>query len=413
MPVAVWVLGFAIFAQGTSEFLLAGLLEAMARDLHVSVPTAGLLISAYAVGMVVGAPVLAMATLRWPRRKALLLFLVIFAAAHVVGALTPGYGVLFASRLVGAIACAGFFGVAAVTAVDLVPVEVRARALAVVIGGITVATVLGVPAGTFIGQYLGWRAAFWAVAGLTVPAIAGVALTLPRRSRPAPDARAGTPQPAMREQVRDELRSMRRPALWVAYGTTALSFSSMMATFGYLGPLLTGPGGLGDRWVPAVLALFGVGSLAGIAIGGRVADAHPFGTLYAGLGGVVAASAGIALTARHPVAVIVLVFLMGVAGMATNPAVNVRVHATAGPARTLAGASVTSAFNVGNALAPWLGGLVVSAGFGYASVPWVGAVMATGALATVVWASRLERARKAASPPVRRNPEPAATERAA
>ncbi|MEV4257204.1 MFS transporter, partial [Spirillospora sp. NPDC049652] len=201
-------------------------------------------------------------------------------------------------------------------------------------------------------------------------------------------------------RVRDELRSMARPALWVAYGTTALSFSSMMATFGYLGPLLTGPGGLGERWVPLVLALFGLGSLIGITIGGRVADAHPFATLYAGLGGVVATSAAIALTASHPAAVVVLVFLMGVAGMATNPAVNVRVQATAGEARTLAGASVTSAFNVGNAVAPWLGGLVVSAGLGYAAVPWVGVAMACGALGTVVWASVLDRRENAASPPV-------------
>ncbi|MFC5187294.1 Cmx/CmrA family chloramphenicol efflux MFS transporter [Actinomadura harenae] len=390
MPLAIWVLGFAIFVIGTSEFLLAGLLEPMARDLHVTVPTAGLLISAYAVGMVVGAPVLAMATLRWPRRRALLLFLVVFAAAHVVGALTPGYGVLFASRLVGAVACAGFFGVATVAAIELVPAGRRAQALAIVIGGITVATVFGVPAGTFIGQHLGWRAAFWAVAALAVPAFAGVAFTL--RSTRA----AVTSVP----RVRDELRSMRRPALWVAYGTTALSFSSMMATFGYLGPLLTGPGGLGERWVPPVLALFGVGSLIGITIGGRVADAHPFATLYTGLGGVAVTSAAIALTASHPVAVVVLVFLMGVAGMATNPAVNVRVQATAGATRTLAGASVTSAFNVGNTIAPWLGGLVVSAGFGYASVPWVGVAMAVAALGTVAWASALDHRRPdTATPP--------------
>ncbi|MEV5568519.1 Cmx/CmrA family chloramphenicol efflux MFS transporter [Spirillospora sp. NPDC052269] len=390
MPLAVWVLGFAIFAQGTSEFLLAGLLEPMARDLHVTVPAAGLLISAYAVGMVVGAPVLAMATLRWPRRRAALLFLAVFAATHVVGALTPGYGVLFASRVVGAVAYAGFFGVALVASMDLVPADRRARAIAIVVGGITVATVFGVPAGTLIGQYLGWRAAFWAVAALTVPAFAGVALTLP-------NARPGEkPTP----RVREELRSMARPALWVAYGTTALSFSSMMATFGYLGPLLTGPSGLAERWVPIVLALFGVGCLIGITIGGRLADAHTFATLYIGLAGVALASAGIALSVSHPVAVIVLVFLMGVAGMATNPAVNVRIQATAGPARSLAGASVTSAFNVGNTAAPWLGGLVLNAGLGYGAVPWVGVAMAAGALGTVLWASALDRRQNATSPPV-------------
>ncbi|WP_067477123.1 Cmx/CmrA family chloramphenicol efflux MFS transporter [Actinomadura hibisca] len=380
MPLAIYVLGFAIFAQGTSEFMLAGLLPAMAGDLGVSVPTAGLLISAYAFGMVVGAPVLALATLRLPRRTALLAFLAVFVIAHVIGALTPGYAVLFATRLVGAAACAGFFGVASVAAIDLVPASVRGRALAIVIGGITVATVLGVPAGTFLGQSLGWRAAFWTVAALTAVAFVGVALSLP----------GGRPAGAV-PRLRDELRSMASPALWAAYGTQALSFSSMMATFSYLGALLADTTGLPEGWVPGVLALFGAGSVLGITIGGRVADAHPGRTLAIGMSGVVVASVGIALLAENPYAVVPLVFLMGAFGMATNPATNVRVYANVGAARALAGATVTSAFNVGNTLAPWLGGLAIGAGFGYRSTAWVGAAMAVAALGTVALGSALER----------------------
>ncbi|MWK33869.1 Cmx/CmrA family chloramphenicol efflux MFS transporter [Actinomadura sp. J1-007] len=382
MPPAVHVLGLAIFAMGTSEFMLSGLLPDLAADLGVSVPDAGLLISAFAVGMVVGAPVLALATLRLPRRTTLLAFLGAFVLAHVAGALAPGYAPLFATRVAGAFVYAGFFGVAAVTAADMVPAGARGRALAIVTAGITLATVLGVPAGTLISQYADWRAAFWTVAALSAIAMIGVFAAVPAKSRTGPERRATS--------LRDELRPMRDGRIWVAYAIVALSFSSMMATFSYLGALLTGTTGLPEAWVPAVLALFGVGSLIGIAAGGRIADARPHALLAAGMAGVVAISAALALLASVPAAVIVLVPLLGAAGMATNPAANVLVYARAGHGRTLPGASVTSAFNVGNTLAPWLGGLVIGAGFGYRSVGWVGAAMALAALAAVALSHTLQ-----------------------
>jgi DHA1 family chloramphenicol resistance protein-like MFS transporter len=383
VPWAIYVLGFAIFAQGTSEFMLAGLLPAMADELGVSVPTAGLLISAYAIGMVAGAPVLAMATLRLARRTALLAFLAVFVLAHVAGALTPDYEVLFATRLVGAFASAGFFGVAVVAAIDLVPENARGRAVSIVIGGITVSTVLGVPGGTFLGQYLGWRSAFWTVALLSTVALVGVGVALSDGRRD--DGARRVPG------IREELRSLTPPGLWIAYGTSALTFSSMMATFSYLGAMLTDTTRLPEAWVPGVLSLFGLGSLIGIAIGGRVADAHPVRTLTIGMTGVVLASAGIALGAANAVVVIVLVPLLGGFGLATNPAVSVRVYANLGEVRTLAGATVTSTINIGNTIAPWLGGLVISAGFGYRSSAWVGAGMALAALGTIalgVWVER-------------------------
>ncbi|WP_067690559.1 Cmx/CmrA family chloramphenicol efflux MFS transporter [Nocardia jejuensis] len=398
MPVAIYVLGLAIFAQGTSEFMLSGLLPAMAHDLGVSVPDAGLLISAYAIGMVIGAPLLAMATLRWPKRRALLTFLAVFIAAHVVGAVATGYPLLFATRVIGAIACAGFFGVAAVTAVDLVGAHRAGRALSIVIGGITVATVLGVPLGTVIGQHLGWRAAFWTVAVLAALAAIGVAWSL----RPASDSSGNETRRAVTEFA-DELRSLADPGLWIVYGTSALIFSSMMASFSYLGAMLTTDTGLGESWVPVVLALFGVGSLIGITLGGRVADARPFPTLYLGAAGVLLCSIGIAVLASHPIPVIVLVFLMGMFGLATNPAINVRVYAHLGEVRTLGGALVTSAFNVGNTIAPWLAGLAVAAGLGYPSTAWVGAGMATLGLLTVV-AGDLRGRRVGSDRPV--SPEP-------
>ena len=382
MPWAIYVLGFAIFAQGTSEFMLAGLLPAVAEDLGVGVPTAGLLISAYALGMVAGAPVLALATLRLARRTTLVALLALFALTHAVGALTPNYEVLFASRLAGAFVCAGFFGVAGVTAVELVSEHERGRAASIVIGGITVSTVLGVPGGTFLGQTLGWRSAFWTVAALSTVALVGVSAALRTGRRDAAPPR---------RTLREEVRSLAPRGLWIAYGTSVLTFSSMMATFSYLGAMLTDTTGLPEAWVPAVLSLFGVGSLIGIAVGGRVADAHPFGTLAIGMTGVVLASAGIALGAANAVVVIALVPLLGGFGLATNPAVSVRVFANLGEVRTLAGAMVTSTINVGNALAPWLGGLVISAGFGYHSSAWVGAGMALVALGMVALGVHAER----------------------
>src|SRR5687768_6393818 len=164
MPIAIYVLGLAIFAQGTSELMLTGLLPELSQDLGVSISDAGLLISAFAIGMLVGAPVLAVVTLRWPRRTALLTFLAVFALTHVVGALAPNYEVLLATRAVGAFVYAGFWAVAAVTAVGLVEDDRRGRAMSIVAGGLTVATIVGLPAGTAVGQHLGWRAAFWGVA---------------------------------------------------------------------------------------------------------------------------------------------------------------------------------------------------------------------------------------------------------
>ena len=197
MPIAVYVLGLSIFAQGTSELMLAGLLPELASDLHVSIPRAGLLISAFALGMLVGAPVLAVATLTWSRRTALLVFLGVFALTHVAGALTSSYAVLLATRIAGAFVYAGFWSVAAVTVVNLVPATSRARAMSVVTGGLTIATIVGLPLGTVLGQHLGWQSAFWTVAGLCVLAMSGVLATVP----------ADRLDPASAPRLADELRA--------------------------------------------------------------------------------------------------------------------------------------------------------------------------------------------------------------
>ncbi len=383
MPVAVYVLGLSVFALGTSEFMLSGLLQPVARDMGVSIPTAGLLVSAFAIGMVVGAPVLAAATLRLPRRTTLMALLAAFGLGQVAGALAPSYAVLFASRVVSALACAGFWAVGAAVAVSLVPVNARARAMAVMVGGLSIANIAGVPAGALLGQHAGWRAAFWAVAGLSALGLAGVAALVPRTEVPG-----GADAP----RLRNELKIYRDRQVWLALLTTALNGGAVFCLFSYLAPLLTDVAGLAESWVPTVLALFGVGALIGTAVGGRIADAHLFGTMYGGIAASAAVLALLALTAQSPVAAVTLALLLGVTAFFTAPALNARMFNVANAAPTLAGATTTAAFNIGNTVGPWLGGLVISAGWGYPAVAWTGAVMATLAIGTTALASRVHQA---------------------
>ncbi|MFI6866460.1 Cmx/CmrA family chloramphenicol efflux MFS transporter [Nocardia sp. NPDC050406] len=388
MPVAVYILGLSIFAQGTSELMLAGLLTEMAGDLGVSVPQTGLLISAFALGMLVGAPILAIVTLRWPRRTALLAFLAVFAAAHVVGALTSDYWVLFATRFVAAFVYAGFWSVAAATAVGLVAENARGRAMSVVAGGLTVATIIGLPAGTVIGQHLGWRAAFWTVALLSLLAMVGVLAKVPE-GRPT-----GTPR------VRNEVRALATAPVWLLFGTTTLATAALLVSFSYLGALLTDTTRLAEAGVPLVLGIYGLGALLGIMLGGRVADAHPLRTVTVGITGLTVTSALLALTAEHLVPVVALVFLLGAFGFGTNPVLNSRVFTLAPQASTLGAAGNVAAFNVGITAGPWLGGLAIGAGWGYSSVAWIGAALGITALAVVAWSHTVTRP-AVASPEIR------------
>ncbi|MFJ9853790.1 Cmx/CmrA family chloramphenicol efflux MFS transporter [Streptomyces sp. NPDC101150] len=382
MPVAVYVLGLSVFALGTSEFMLSGILQPLARDLEVSIPQAGLLVSAFAIGMVVGAPVLAAATLRLPRRTTLIALLGLFGLGQVAGALAPTYGVLFASRVVSALACAGFWAVGAAVAVSLVPVTARARAMAVMVGGLSIANIAGVPAGALLGQHAGWRAAFWAVAALSAIGLIGVIALVPRTAVPTGDDRP---------QLRRELRIYKDKQVWLALTATAMNAAAVFALFSYLSPLLTDAAGLAESWVPTVLALFGVGALIGTFIGGRIADAHLFGTLFTGISASTAVLAVLALTAHSPIAAVALSLMLGVTAFTTAPALNARMFNVANAAPTLAGATTTAAFNIGNTLGPWLGGLVIGAGWGYSSVAWTGAALAAVAVAVTAVAFRLHR----------------------
>ncbi|MFE3382487.1 Cmx/CmrA family chloramphenicol efflux MFS transporter [Streptomyces anulatus] len=380
MPLAVYILGLSVFALGTSEFMLSGLLPPIADDMNVSIPQAGLLISAFAIGMVVGAPLLAVATLRLPRRTTLIALISVFGLGQIAGALAPTYEILFVSRVLSALACAGFWAVGAAVAIAMVPVNSRARAMAVMIGGLSVANVLGVPLGAFLGEYFGWRSAFWAVGAASAVALVGVATRIPH-----------IPLPEKKPELKRELAIYRDRQVWLAIVITALAAGGVFCAFSYLAPLLTDVAGLDSGWVPWILGLFGVGALIGTMIGGRVADAHLFGVLLGGITASTVFLVALALFASSQVAVIALAFLLGLSAFFTAPALNARMFNVAGAAPTLAGATTTAAFNLGNTSGPWLGGTVIDLDFGFASTAWAGAAMTALALAAVGVALHLQR----------------------
>ncbi|WP_455360694.1 Cmx/CmrA family chloramphenicol efflux MFS transporter [Streptomyces sp. SYSU K21746] len=381
MPLAVYILGLSVFALGTSEFMLSGLLPPIADDMDVTIPQAGLLISAFAIGMVVGAPLLAVATLRLPRKTTLITLISLFGLGQVAGALAPSYELLFASRVVSALACAGFWAVGAAVAIAMVPFNSRARAMAVMIGGLSIANVLGVPAGAFLGEHLGWRSAFWAVGAASAVALAGVVALIPR-----------IPLPDQKPQLKRELTIYRDPQVWLSVWVIALAAGGVFCAFSYFAPLLTDVAGLDSGWVPTVLALFGIGALVGTTIGGRVADAHMFGVLLSGITASTVFLVALALFASNQFAAIALSFLLGVSAFYTAPALNARMFNVAGAAPTLAAATTTAAFNLGNTGGPWLGGTVIDAGLGFASTAWAGAAMTVVAIGLAAVALRLQRA---------------------
>jgi DHA1 family chloramphenicol resistance protein-like MFS transporter len=370
IPRVVTVLALGTFALGTSEFMIVGLLPALSADLAVTIPQAGYLISAFAVGMIVGAPAMALATLRLPRRTTAVAALLVFIVGNAVAALSGDYPVLLVARLLTAVATATFWVVATVVTVSVVDVADRTRALAVLLAGLTVSNVVGIPLGTLIGQQLGWRASFWAVAILAGAGLVGVLLTLRGNTD------GGSPG-----SVAAEVAVFRQGRLWVALGTVALYQAAVIGMFSYVSPLLTDVAGIGSRWVPLVLLGYGVGSLAGVWVGGRLGDAHPWSTLFGGLAAVAVLLGLLSVTAAQPVVAVVLVVLLGVVSFVVAAPLNARVFGLAGAAPTLASSTNTSAFNVGNSLGPALGGAAISGGLGYTAPSWLGAVLAVGAIA--------------------------------
>lgn len=380
MPLPLYLLAVAVFAMGTSEFVLAGLVPDLAADLDRPVAAVGLATPAFAIGMVVGAPLTAALARRWPARRSLLGFVLVFAAAHVVGALAADLPLLLVTRVVAALANAGFLAVALSTATALVALERRGRALAILLSGTTLATVLGVPAGALVGTVLGWRATFWAIALLCLPAAVGVLVGVPRRpgggERPAP-APALAPPPA--PSLRDELRVLGRPPVVRALALAALVNAATFAGFTFVAPVVVGPAGLAELWVPVALVLFGLGSFAGVTLAGRWVDTRadtpadvdpgPRAGTRTTTGGVpraalVAVPVGwtvLALVAAWPGALLTAVLVQGAVSFGVGTALIARSLREAEAAPTMAGAYATGALNVGAVVGPLVAAAVLAA----------------------------------------------------
>jgi len=383
---AVAALGVGGFAIGTGEFVIMGLLPEVARDLQVTIPQAGHVISAYALGVVIGAPMLAVLAAHWPRRALLVALMALFAVGNFASALAPGYLSLNLLRFVAGLPHGTYFGVAALVAASLAPPQRRASAVGLVMLGLTSATLVGVPIAAWLGQHLGWRAAF-----VLVGAIAAVACALVHRFVPnLPAAHGASPL--------RELGALARPQVWLTLGIGAIGFGGMFSVFSYIKPLLTEVTGMSVGAVPLVLALFGLGMVAGNLVGARLADKSLMRTIAGLLVWNALVLGAVVFTAPHVVAISINVFLVGTI-VAIGPALQIRLMDVAGDAQTLAAALNHSAFNIANALGAWLGGVAIAAGMGWTSTGWVGVLLACGGMAVfaaAVWqAGRARRERLA------------------
>jgi DHA1 family inner membrane transport protein len=384
---AVIALGVGGFAIGTGEFVIMGLLPEVAKDIGVSIPQAGHVISAYALGVVIGAPVLAVLAAHWPRRALLIALMALFAVGNLASALAPGYLSLNLLRFIAGLPHGTFFGVAALVAASLAPPQRRASAVGLVMLGLTSATLVGVPIAAWLGQHLGWRAAF-----VLVGAIAALACVLIRRGVPdLPAAHGASPL--------RELSALAKPQVWLTLGIGAIGFGGLFSVFSYIKPLLTEVTGISVDAVPLVLALFGVGMVVGNLVGSRLADKSLMRTIAGVLVWDALVLGAIVFTAPYPLAISINVFLVGTI-VAIGPALQIRLMDVAGEAQTLAAALNHSAFNVANALGAWLGGTAIAAGLGWTSTGWVGMLLAFAGMAVfgaAVWQARRTPAAVAAA----------------
>ncbi|MFE7312329.1 MFS transporter [Streptomyces sp. NPDC057555] len=369
---ALAALALGAFAVGTTEVVITGLLPEVAAGFDVSLTTAGMLVSGYALGMVVGAPLLTVLGSRLPRKQLLLALVALFTAASALSALAPTYGTLLAGRVLSALAGGAYVGVASVVAARISAPKRRASAIAAVFMGLSVANVLGVPGGTALGQVLGWRAVFWTVSALGALLWAALALLVP----PVPRDEGA--------DLRREAAVFRRGRVWLALAATALGWAPFLTVLTYIAPLLTDVTGYGARAVPLLLAILGVGMLVGTPLAGRLADRALQPTLYGALGGTAAVSL-LLLAAVHSKPLTALgFFLFGLVGAAVIPPLQARVTSYAHGAENLASAANISAFNIGNAGGPLLAGAALSSGAGYPSSLWIAAALALAGLGTAV-----------------------------
>ncbi|WP_053847010.1 Cmx/CmrA family chloramphenicol efflux MFS transporter [Streptomyces sp. NRRL B-24085] len=372
MPLPLYLLALAVFAMGTSEFMLAGLLPDIASDVDVTVGTAGVLTSGFAIGMIVGAPLVAVLARHWPRRPALLGFVLVFATAHALGAVTTSFPVLFATRVIAALANAGFLAIALTAAAGLVPPGRKGRALAVLLSGTTVATIAGVPGGSVLGTALGWRATFWAVAALCLPAALGILKGFPAGH----DEDEATGRPSLRA----ELAQLARPRLILVMLLGALVNAATFGSLTFLAPVVTDSTGLGELWISVALVLFGAGSFVGVTVAGRLSDRRP-GPAIAVAGPLLLIGwPTLAVLANVPAALFTLVFVQGALSFALGSTLITRVLYEAAGAPTMAGSYATAALNVGAAVGPVVAAATLNTEAGILGPLWTSGLLVAVAL---------------------------------
>ncbi|MBD9484919.1 MFS transporter [Pseudomonas sp. PDM14] len=368
MPLALLVLALSAFAIGTTEFVIMGLLPDVAADLGVSIPGAGWLVTGYALGVAFGAPFMALVTSSWPRKAALLTLMSIFILGNLLCALAADYELLMVARVVTALCHGAFFGIGSVVAASLVPENRRASAIALMFTGLTLANVLGVPLGTALGQYAGWRSTFWAVTGIGVVALIGLWRVLP----------------AMRDEekanLRAELAALRGIGFWLALSTTVLFSASMFALFTYIAPLLGDVTGVSPRGVTWTLLLIGLGLTVGNIVGGKLADWRLATTMAGVFASLALLSTLFSWTSQALIPAEITLFLWAVAAFAAVPALQINVMTFGKAAPNLVSTLNIGAFNLGNALGAWVGGVVIAQGLGLTAVPLAAAALAVLAL---------------------------------
>ncbi|MEU9157751.1 MFS transporter [Streptomyces sp. NPDC048417] len=382
MPLALLALAVGAFGLGTTEFVMMGLLPDVADDLHISIPAAGHLVSAYALGVVIGAPLLAALTARMPRRTVLISLMALFVAGNALSALAPGYDSLLAARFLSGLPHGAFFGVGAVVATNLVAPERKARSVSLMFMGLTVANIAGVPVATLMGQHLGWRATFLGVSLIGVAAMAAVALLIRGADAPAPVS-----------GLRGELTALRSLPVWLALATTVVGFGALFSAYSYITPMLTDSAGYADSDVTLLLALFGVGATVGNLIGGRLADHAMRGTLFGGLASMVAVLFLFPVLMHAQWSAALAVTLLGVAAFITGSPLQLMVMERAAAGPSLASSANQAAFNLANAGGAWIGGVALAAGFGVTSPSLAGAALAVLGLGVASVAFAVDRRR--------------------
>ncbi|MBP2370618.1 MFS transporter [Pseudonocardia parietis] len=376
---ALFAVALGGLAIGTTEFASMGLLPAFAADLGVSVPQAGIAISAYALGVVVGAPVLAVLGARWPRKHLVLALAGALALFNVASAFAPTFGTFVGTRFLAGLPHGAYFGAASVLAASLVPREKRPRAIATVMSGLMIANIVGVPGATWLGQAAGWPAAYLATGVIAVLTVVAVWVLVPD----VRDERSGS--------IRGELSALRRGQVWITMAVIATGFGGSFAVYSYITPVLTEVSGLAASAVPLALAVYGVGMTLGNQVGGRLAEIAPVRTIAVGLGAAAVSMAVFAVTASSVVAALIALFALAFTTTSTTPALATRLMDAGREGPTLGAALHHAAFNVANALGAALGGLVLAAGWGWMSPAAVATVLPLLGLVALYAAVRLER----------------------